>query len=110
MDGNDAAAWVAHITHSSALHWMQPHPAAARCVAAAAAALDAAAEGGGSAHLRTFLQSEAGGQASLMLVAALAAGELREKMQLDVQPLLTVQDSTATLELLAVKLSSKGAI
>ena len=45
-----------------------------------------------------------------MLVAALAAGELREKMQLDVQPLLTVQDSTATLELLAVKLSSKGAI
>lgn len=42
-----------------------------------------------------------------MLVAALAAGELREKMQLDVQPLLTVQDSTATLELLAVKLSSK---
>ena len=85
---------------------MQPHPAAARRVAAAAAALDAAAGGGGSAHLRTFLQSEAGGQASLMLVAALAAGELREKMQLDVQPLLTVQDSTATLELVEIKLGT----
>ena len=110
MDGNDAAAWVAHITHSSALHWMQPHPAAARRVAAAAAALDAAAGGGGSAHRRTVLQSEAGGQASLMLVAALTAGELRDVLELGAQPLLTVQDSTATLELLAVKLSSKGAI
>ena len=44
-----------------------------------------------------------------MLVAALAAGELRQKIELDGQPQLTVQSSTATLELLEIKLNPDGA-
>lgn len=71
----------------------------------------AAKEGDSSGRLRDFLlqQRRDGSLPLLVLVVALAASELRTKLDFDGEPRLRVQDGVVSMDVMEVKSSTKGA-
>lgn len=93
--------------HASNLHLaLSP---AARLPAAAAADGKSAAGGSGSLHDVLVQQRRSGSAPLVMLVVALAAGELRTSLDFDGEPRLAVQGGVLSVRVLEVKSSVKGA-